>query len=160
MRKVFIVALIAGFVCFFLGTFAWAKPIKVGAIINLTGPASTWGQFHAKGHKDYFRYVNEVKGGIAGNKIDLTVVDHAYKVPEAIKYVKKFCTSNKMDILATWDAGSGIMAKPIIQKYKIPNINYSTYQGILKAPVDYAYLPFGSYVMDSYAVLEYIRTIH
>ena len=65
-----------------------------------------------------------------------------------------------MDIIATWDAGSGIMAKPIIQKYKIPNINYSTYQGILKPPVDYAYLPYGAYNMDSYAVLEYIRTIH
>jgi branched-chain amino acid transport system substrate-binding protein len=160
MRKVFILVLIAGFVCFGLGTSAWAKPIKAGAIINLTGPASSWGQFHAKGHKDYIRYVNEVKGGIGGNKIDLTVVDHAYKVPEAIKYVKKFCTADKMDMIATWDAGSGIMCKPIIQKYKVPNINYSTYQGILKPPVHYAYLPFGSYVMDSYAVLEYIRTIH
>jgi branched-chain amino acid transport system substrate-binding protein len=137
-----------------------AKDIKVGAIINLTGPASTWGQFHAKGHKDYFRYVNELKGGIGGNKIDLTVVDHAYKVPEAVKYVKKFCTQDKMDIIATWDAGSGIMAKPIIQKYKVPNINYSTYQGILKPPTDYAYLPYGAYNMDCYAVLEYIRAIH
>jgi branched-chain amino acid transport system substrate-binding protein len=160
MRKVFIFALIFGFVCFGMASFAWAKPIKAGAIINLTGPASSWGQFHAKGHKDYIRYINEVQGGVGGNKIDLTVVDHAYKVPEAIKYVKKFCTSDKMDIIATWDAGSGIMCKPIIQKYKTPNINYSTFQAILQPPVDYAYLPFGSYIMDSYAVLEYIRTIH
>ena len=159
--KLFAVMIImAGFISFGVMTGALAKDIKVGAVINLTGPASTWGQFHAKGHKDYFRYVNEVKGGIGGNKINLTVVDHAYKVPEAVKYVKKFCTQDKMDIIATWDAGSGIMAKPIIQKYKIPNINYSTYQGILKAPVHYAYLPYGSYVMDSYAILEYIRTIH
>lgn len=145
-----------------LGWVPWteAKDIKVGAVINLTGPASTWGQFHAKGHREYFRYVNEVKGGVGGNKIDLTVVDHAYKVPEAIKFVKKFCAEDKMDMIATWDAGSGIMAKPIIQQYKIPNINYSTYQGILNDPVAYAYLPFGSYVMDSYAVLEYIRTLH
>jgi len=134
--------------------------IKVGAIINLTGPASSWGKYHAKGHQDYFRYVNEVKGGVAGQKIDLTIVDSAYKVQEAIKYVKKFCTQNKMDMLATWSAGSGIMSKPIFQKYKIPNINYSTYQGILKAPVSYAYLPFGSYIMDSYAILEYINAIH
>ncbi len=141
-------------------TGAFAKDIKVGAVINLTGPASTWGQFHAKGQQDYFRYINEVKGGIGGNKIDLTVVDHAYKVPEALKYVKKFCTSDKMDMIATWDAGSGIMAKPIIQKYKVPNINYSTYQGILKPPVAYAYLPYGSYIMDCYAVLEYINAIH
>ena len=41
-----------------------AKTIKVGAAINLTGPASTWGQFHEKGQRDYFRYVNEVKGGV------------------------------------------------------------------------------------------------
>jgi len=144
----------------FSTTFVSAADIKVGAVLNLTGPASSWGQFHAKGHSDYFRYVNEVKGGVYGNKINLTIVDHAYKVPEAVKYVTKFCTSDKMDIIATWDAGSGIMAKPIIQKYQIPCINYSTYQGILQPPVDYAYLPYGAYDMDSYAVLEYIRAIH
>ena len=164
MRKLscffFILVILVGFVGLGLVTGASAKDIKVGAVINLTGPASTWGQFHAKGHKDYFRYVNEVKGGVDGNMINLTVVDHGYKVPEALKYVKKFVTSDKMDILATWDAGSGIMAKPIIQKAKTPNINYSTYQGILKPPVDYAYLPYGAYDMDSYAVLEYIRAIH
>ena len=137
-----------------------AKDIKVGAIINLTGPASTFGQFHAKGHKDYFRYVNEVKGGVAGNKIKLTVVDSAYKVPEALKHVKKFCTRDKMDMIATWSAGSGIMAKPIIQRYKVPTINYSTVGAVVKAPTDYMYLPFGDYVMDSYAVLEYIKSIH
>lgn len=144
----------------FFVTGASAKDIKVGAVINLTGPASTWGQFHAKGHQDYFRYVNEVKGGVAGNKIAFTIVDHAYKVPEAVKFVKKFCTEDKMDIIATWDAGSGISAKPICQEYKIPNINYSTFQAILNPPVDYAFLPFGAYDMDSYAVLEYIKTIH
>ena len=154
--------LVIGVAVAFLGftPASWAKPIKVGAIINLTGPASTWGQFHAKGMKDYMRYVNEVKGGVGGNKIALTVVDHGYKVPEAIKYVKKFCTQDKVDMLATWDAGSGIMAKPIFQKYKVPDINFSTYQGFLKPPIDYAYLPFGSYIMDSYALLEYIKSIH
>jgi branched-chain amino acid transport system substrate-binding protein len=65
-----------------------------------------------------------------------------------------------VDMIATWDAGSGIQVKPIIQEYKIPTINYSTYQGILKPPIAYMYLPFGSYVLDSQAVLEYIKTIH
>ena len=161
MRKVsiLIVSGILGIFAMGVITAGWAQPIKAGAVINLTGPASTWGQFHAKGHQDYIRYVNDVKGGIAGRKIELTVVDHAYKVPEAVKFVKKFC-EDKMDIIATWDAGSGIQAKPIIQEYKIPLINYSTFQGILKPPIDYIYLPFGSYILDSYAVLEYIRTIH
>ncbi len=137
-----------------------AKEVKIGAVINLTGPASSWGQYHAKGQQDYIRYVNEVKGGVYGNKIKLIVVDHGYKVPEAVKLVKKFCVEEKVDLLHTWDAGSGIMSKPIFQKYRIPDINYSTYKGFLKPPIDYAYLPFGDYDMDSFAVLEYIKTLH
>lgn len=155
-----ILVVIGGFFCFGVLSPALAKDIKVGAVINLTGPLSSWGQYHAKGLQDYMRYVNEVKGGIGGNMIKLTVVDHAYKVPEAVKYIKKFCTSDKMDITTTWDAGSGIMVKPIIQKYKIPNINFSTFPAILKAPVDYAYLPFGHYAMDTIAVTEYINNVH
>jgi branched-chain amino acid transport system substrate-binding protein len=160
-RNILSLVLVTAVLCLGSTGSAWAgEPIKIGAVINLTGPASTWGQFHAKGLEDYFRFVNEVKGGVAGRKIDLTVVDHAYKVPEALKYVKKFCTMDKVDMLATWDAGSGIQAKPLIQKYMTPTINFSTYQGILNPPVEYMYLPFGSYVLDSYAILEYIGAIH
>jgi branched-chain amino acid transport system substrate-binding protein len=164
MRKLFIVLSIVvitvGFISLAMVTGVSAKDIKVGAIINLTGPASSWGQYHAKGQQDYTRYVNEAKGGVYGNKIDLTVVDHGYKPPEAVKFVKKFCTEDKVDLINTWDAGSGIMAKPIFQKYKVPDINYSTVKFFIKAPADYAYLPFGDYDMDAYAVLEYIKAIH
>jgi branched-chain amino acid transport system substrate-binding protein len=164
MRKVIVISIITVFVC--AGLFACKKapqetgPIKVGAVINLTGPASSWGKYHAKGHQDYFRYVNEKKGGVGGREIDLTVVDHAYKVDESNKFVKKFCAQDEMDMIATWDAGAGLQAKPIIQKYKTPCINYSTYQGILNPPIDYMYLPFASYILDSQAVLEYIMAIH
>ncbi len=139
---------------------AQKKVIKVGAAINLTGPASTWGQFHEKGQRDYFRYVNEVKGGVAGHKIDMITVDTAYKVPEAQAAVQKFVLQDKVDMIATWGAGEGLAAKPIVQKYKVPTINYSTSWEILEKPIDYMYLPFGSYKMDCRAVLEYIKTIH
>lgn len=56
-----LVAVALGIVCVPLVAVAYAKDIKVGAAINLTGPASTWGQFHAKGQKDYFKYVNEIR---------------------------------------------------------------------------------------------------
>jgi branched-chain amino acid transport system substrate-binding protein len=159
IRYLSILTIILGVICLGLAISGEAQPIKIGAVINLTGPASTWGQYHAKGHRDYFNYINEVKGGIAGRKIELTIVDHAYKAPEAVKFVKKFC-EDKMDMIATWDAGSGNQAKPIIQEYKIPTINYSVDQALLKPPIDYMYLPFGSYILDSYIVLDYIRNIH
>jgi branched-chain amino acid transport system substrate-binding protein len=159
MKKWIIFTGMVSLFCFVFGLSVEAQPIKIGAVINLTGPASTWGQYHAKGHRDYINYVNEVKGGIGGRKIELTIVDHGYKIPEAVKFVKKFC-EEKMDMIATWDAGSGNQAKPIIQEYKIPTINYSTDQALLKEPVAYMYLPFGSYILDSYIVLDYIRNIH
>ncbi len=139
---------------------AGKKAIKVGAAINLTGPASTWGQFHEKGQRDYFRYVNEVKGGVAGHKIDMITVDTAYKVPEAQAAVQKFVLQDKVDMIATWGAGEGLAAKPIVQKYKVPTVNYSTSWELLEKPIDYMYLPFGSYKMDCQAVLEYIKVIH
>jgi branched-chain amino acid transport system substrate-binding protein len=153
-------AAITGLLFFSLISTVDAKTIKVGAAINLTGPASTWGQFHAKGQQDYFRYVNDVKGGVGGNKIEMILVDTAYKVPEAISAVKRFAIQDQVDMIATWSAGEGLAAKPIIQQYKIPTINYSTSWEILEAPISYMYLPFGSYRLDSYAILEYIRTIH
>lgn len=139
---------------------AQTKTIKVGAAINLTGPASSWGQFHEKGQRDYFRYVNEVKGGVAGRKIEMITVDTAYKVPEAQAAVQKFVLQDKVDMIATWGAGEGLAAKPIVQKYKVPTINYSTSWELLEKPIDYMYLPFGSYKMDCQAVLEYIKAIH
>jgi branched-chain amino acid transport system substrate-binding protein len=160
MRSKFWISILAAF--FLVAGFgnAQAKTIKVGAAINLTGPASTWGKFHEKGQRDYFNYVNEVKGGVFGNKIEMITYDTAYKVPEAQAAVNKFVLQDKVDMIATWGAGEGLAAKPIIQKYKVPAINYSTSWEILEKPVDYMYLPFGSYKMDCHAVLEYIKVIH
>lgn len=158
IRRSILVAFLAAVLI--LPTTVMAKTIKVGAAINMTGPASTWGQFHAKGQQDYFRYVNEVKGGVAGNKIEMILVDTAYKVPEAVAAVRKFAVQDNVDMIATWGAGEGLAAKPIIQKYQIPTINYSTSWEILEPPIEYMYLPFGSYRMDCEAVLDYIRAIH
>jgi len=153
-------AVLVGLLCSCSTSDVKPKTIKVGAAINLTGPASTWGQFHAKGQQDYFRYVNEVKGGVGGKKIEMILVDTGYKVQEAEAAVRKFAIQDQVDMIATWGAGEGLAAKPIVQQYKIPTINYSTSWEILEPPVSYMYLPFGSYRMDSYAILEYIRTIH
>ena len=162
MRKLISVCIAITTVFFLLTCLVCAqtKSIKVGAAINLTGPASTWGQFHEKGQRDYFRYVNEVKGGVFGQKIEMITVDTAYKVPEAVAAVQKFVLQDKVDMIATWGAGEGLAAKPIVQRYKIPTINYSTSWEIMEKPIGYMYLPFGSYKMDCYAVLEYIKAVH
>ncbi|MEI8172740.1 MAG: ABC transporter substrate-binding protein, partial [Deltaproteobacteria bacterium] len=110
-----VLTVVVALLCALLTSNADAKTIKVGAAINMTGPASTWGQFHAKGQQDYFRYVNDVKGGIGGRKIEMILVDTGYKVPEAVAAVRKFAILDRVDMIATWGAGEGLAAKPIIQ---------------------------------------------
>jgi len=146
--------------CIIAAPIAYAKNIKVGAAINLTGPASTWGQYHAKGHQDYFKYVNDVKGGVKGNKIQMITVDTAYKAPEAVAAVRKFAMQDKVDMIATWGAAEGMQAKPLLQQFKIPAINYSTAWELLQPPIDYMYLPFGNYKLDCQAVMEYVAAVH
>lgn len=159
MKKMFLL-LMGVMLTVAVSTTVQAEPIKIGAAINLTGPASTWGQYHAKGHQDYFKYVNETKGGVAGREIELVLVDSMYKVQEAVAAVRRFAVRDNVDMIATWGAGEGIAAKPIVQRYKIPTINYSTSWEILEDPIDYMYLPFGSYRLDCYAILSYIKAIH
>jgi len=72
MKNNILLAVVAGVIWVSLATGTRAQTIKVGAVINLTGPASSYGQYHAKGLQDYFRYVNEVKGGVAGRKIEFS----------------------------------------------------------------------------------------
>lgn len=160
LRTITVLCSLAGLILAGFVSAAGAETIKVGAAINMTGPVSTWGQFHAKGMQDYFRYVNETKGGVGGRKIEMILVDTAYKVPEAQAAVRKFVVQDEIDMIATWSAGEGLAAKPIIQQYKVPTINFSTSWEILEPPIDYMYLPFGSYRMDCYAVLEYMKAIH
>lgn len=160
MRVTVICALVLLAVSWATAGAAEEKAIRIGAAINLTGPASTFGQYHAKGFQDYLTYVNETKGGIAGRKVEWILVDTAYKVPEALAAVRKFATQENVDMIATWSTGEGLAAKPILQRYGIPTINFSTGWEILEAPIDYMYLPFGSYKLDCYAILDYIRTIH
>jgi branched-chain amino acid transport system substrate-binding protein len=160
IKRLVVITVVTGLTWFGLTAQGEAKTIKVGAAINMTGPASTWGQYHAKGQQDYFRYVNDVKGGVAGRRIEMILVDTGYKVPEAVAAVRKFAVQDQVDMIATWGAGEGLAAKPIIQQYKIPTLNFSTSWEILEAPIDFMYLPFGSYRMDCYAVIDYIRTIH
>jgi branched-chain amino acid transport system substrate-binding protein len=97
---------------------------------------------------------------VAGQKIEMILVDTAYKVPEAVAAVRKFAVQDNVQMIATWSAGEGLAAKPIIQQYQIPTINYSTSWEILEPPIEYMYLPFGSYRLDCEAILDYIRAIH
>ncbi|MBU1039978.1 MAG: ABC transporter substrate-binding protein [Proteobacteria bacterium] len=68
---------------------ASAKEIKIGGIIDLSGPTSSVGVPYAEGVKAGAAYLNG-KGGVAGMKINLDVQDDAYNVQQGLSIYKKF----------------------------------------------------------------------
>ena len=68
---------------------AAAKEIRIGGIIDLSGPTSSVGVPYAEGVKAGAAYLNS-QGGVAGMKIVLDVQDDAYNVQQGMTIYKKF----------------------------------------------------------------------
>ena len=47
--------IVVGMITLGLSTASVAKDIRVGSVINLTGPVSTFGRLNARGLEDYMR---------------------------------------------------------------------------------------------------------
>ncbi len=61
--------------------------VFVGHLVDYTGPTAFVGKAYGPGVYDAIQYVND-NGGIDGTQIELTQVDYAYKVPEALAAYK------------------------------------------------------------------------
>jgi len=64
-------------------------PIKLGNLVDLTGPTSDQGKDIAKGRNDAVQWFNE-KGGINGRKIELVSVEYGFQPPRAVAAYKRF----------------------------------------------------------------------
>jgi len=134
--------------------------IKIGAILDLTGPHGTRGQLHLKGMEDYFRYINEAASGISGQKIVVAFVDSGAQIADVLKDVEKSCVSEKMDMAAVFNPNIREKTRAIFEQHKVPHIDATNRIKQLHPPVPYTYFPFGSTDLHCYAILQYIEMTH
>ncbi|MBT3260477.1 MAG: ABC transporter substrate-binding protein, partial [Deltaproteobacteria bacterium] len=102
----------------------------------------------------------ETTSGISGREIVLAVVDGGRRVSDVLNDMEKLCVSEKVDMATVYNARISEKARPIFVKYKVPHMDASNCQTILRPPASYTYRPFGSAVLDCYAILQYIQMIH
>src|ERR1700741_2850954 len=69
--------------------------IKIGNLVDLTGPTSDQGKDIAQGRIDATQYINE-KGGVNGRKIELVSVEYGFQPPRAVAAYKKFVQDDKV----------------------------------------------------------------
>ena len=94
--------------------------IKVGVILDMTGPAAYILSPACEAYRTYFHYVNH-QGGIHGRKVKLLIEDDRYSIPMAIAAYKKLLNKDKvLTILSMGGSGQHKTLYDQIEKDKIP----------------------------------------
>lgn len=110
------------------GALAIAAParaeITVCAWGTITGPdALVNGMTY--GTRDYLEYLNHTKGGIAGNKIRVLMLDGRYKLDEELKIYRRCADQEQAVVINGWSTGASKALRDQIQEDGIPFISES-----------------------------------
>jgi len=97
-----------------------AQPIKIGAFVAVTGPASFLGDPQAKTLRLYVDRLN-VAGGVLGRKLQLVIYDSQGDARQAVSFVRRLIEDDKVDFLIGGSTTGETMAIiPMIEKAGIP----------------------------------------
>jgi branched-chain amino acid transport system substrate-binding protein len=112
---------------------ALAQPsIKIGNLVDLTGPTSDQGKDISQGRIDATQYFNQ-QGGINGRKIELVSVEYGFQPPRAVAAYKKFVEEDKVLLVLGYGTPDTEALRPYITKDKVPYLSGS-YSGHLTDP--------------------------
>ena len=119
--------------------------IKVGVILDLTGPTATIQVEPTTAIRYYFRYLNE-QGGVNGRKVKLIVEDDRFSIPAAIAAFKKLVYRDKVfAIIGTGNTGASVALLSQFKKEKILAINPSCSEIFVNPPKRYVFVFSATY---------------
>jgi branched-chain amino acid transport system substrate-binding protein len=133
-----------------------AKEIRIGAIIDLSGPTSSVGRPYADGVKAGVDYLNS-KGGVAGMKLVLDLQDDAYNVQQGLSIYKKFAQEKVVAIQGFGTAVTEALTRTAA-KDEIPYFSAS-YSAHLTDPktAPYNFFTSADYSTQVRAALKYFK---
>jgi branched-chain amino acid transport system substrate-binding protein len=131
--------------------------IKIGNLVDLTGPTSDQGKDIAQGRIDAVQYFND-RGGVNGKKIELVSVEYGFQPPRAVAAYKRFVEEDKVLLVLGYGTPDTEALRPYITKDKIPYISGS-YSGHLTDPRQTPYnFPGGiDYTSQIRIFLNYVK---
>ncbi|MGD0659447.1 MAG: ABC transporter substrate-binding protein [Syntrophorhabdales bacterium] len=101
------------------------KSVTIGISAPLSRLLAEAGQASVDCYQAYFKYVNEVKGGVNGRKIKLVVTDHQYEPSRSLANFKRLVVRDQAMAVISWGTpASTILIKPAMEE-KVPLIAMS-----------------------------------
>jgi branched-chain amino acid transport system substrate-binding protein len=91
------------------------------------------------GPRDYMEFLNQTKGGIAGNKVKLLLLDGRYKLDEELKHYRRCVDQEQAVVINGWSTGSVKALRDQITQDQVPFMTQSYASEVLD-PVKLPYI--------------------
>lgn len=152
LRNMLLTALALGLVFGFSNlAMAAGAPIKIGAILAVTGPASFLGAPESKTLEMMVEEIN-AKGGVNGHKIELVIKDSQGKPENAISMAKQLIEEDKVfAIIGPSTSGETMKIKDIAEQSKTILMSCAAAEDIVNPVAKYV---FKTPQKDSYAAMR------
>ena len=130
--------------------------IKVGVVLDMTGPASNLLIPCWQAYKNYYRNINE-KGGIHGRKVKLILEDDGYSIPRSIAAYKKLLYKDKvLAILFMGGSGQHRTLYDQLEKDKMPVITGAWSHHVSVPFKRYSFQPTNNNIDEIKMLVDYI----
>jgi branched-chain amino acid transport system substrate-binding protein len=127
------------------------EPVKVGALLSVTGPAAFLGAPEARTLEMLAAEVN-AKGGIGGRKLELVVKDTAGSPEKAISFAKQLIDEEGVfAIIGPATSGETLAVKPIAEETKTLLLSCAAAEAIVNPVFRYV---FKTAQKDSHAIVQ------
>ncbi|MFH1139786.1 MAG: ABC transporter substrate-binding protein [Pseudomonadota bacterium] len=131
--------------------------IKVGGIMDLSGPIAFLGQGVREGAMLYFKYIND-QGGVFGRKINYLTEDDGYQSPRAVQACKKLVERDQVFCLFGVVGSAQVYAMyPFLEARGVPVITPATQnRDMAVPPKKYLFLADTTYTAQGKLAVEWL----
>lgn len=130
------------------------RPIRIGAVVSATGPASFLGDPEQKTVEMLVEKVN-ASGGVLGRKIELTIYDDNSDSNKANAFAKRLTSNDDVDVVVgPSTTGSTMAMVPVIEGRRTPMVSFAAASVIVEPVKPYVFKMPHSDRMAAQKVLE------
>ena len=130
--------------------------IKIGGIVDLTGPMAGQARLLAESWRNYFKDINE-HGGINGKKVKLIIEDDRYSIPLAVAAFKKLIYRDEIfALLGPVSTGETKALFDKIEKNKVSSFTASLAEEMTTPYRRYIFTLAASYEDQAKVIFDYI----